>query len=99
MEYHKYSMNQLKQKNKAKQEYVDSENDGDDIVRATFTMPQGDLDVIEELRLRFVKESGEILNRSEIVRAGLQALQGLSEPKLRAISKELERFKPGRQKR
>lgn len=74
-------------------------NDDADIIRATFTMPKSDLDSIEELRRRLVKESGEIFNRSEVIRAGLLALQGLPESRLRGVTKQLERFRPGRSKK
>lgn len=65
--------------------------------RATFTIPDDELDVIERLRRR-ISETGELLNRSEVVRAGLVALEALPESKLAATVKKVRKLKPGRVK-
>lgn len=70
-----------------------------DIVRATYTMPHVESEAIDGLRKRIAKENGEILNRSEVVRMGLLALQGMSNNKLKNLLAELERCRPGRKKK
>lgn len=93
------SMNQLKQKIKAI-EIPQRKRDVDhDIVRTTFTMPEPESEAIDVLRKRIVKENGEILNRSEAVRIGLLALQGLSISKMKALLSDLERYRPGRKRK
>jgi hypothetical protein len=65
------------------------------VKRATFTIPDDELDVIEQLRLR-ISCSGELLNRSEVVRAGLLALEALSDRGLSVAAKKVRKLKPGR---
>jgi Arc/MetJ-type ribon-helix-helix transcriptional regulator len=66
-------------------------------VRATFSLPSTTLEEIENLRAKFAKK-GYILNRSELIRAGLLALDALPERSAIKAIGELERLKAGRPK-
>lgn len=90
-------MNQIKQEIKATE--IEDAHSEADIIRTTYTMPQAESDAIDGLRKRIVKENGEILNRSEVVRMGLLALQGMSNNKLKSLLVDLERYRPGRKKK
>lgn len=92
-----FSMNRMNQKIKATD--VDDAPSEADIVRATYTMPQAESEAIDGLRKRIAKENGEILNRSEVVRMGLLALQGMSNNKMKNLLANLERYQPGRKKK
>lgn len=67
---------------------------GGRVVRANFSMPVEDYELISRLRERY-SQSGIILSRSEILRAGLHALDLLPAPQLAQIVRSLERLKPG----
>lgn len=64
-------------------------------VRDTYTMPQGDYDLIEALITRCMKQ-GVRMNKSEIVRAGLKVLNSMSDSKLQKAAENVEKIKPGR---
>ena len=68
------------------------------VVRANFSMPLTDYDLISQLRER-CSRNGVILSRSEILRAGLHALLSLSLPQLLQIAQAIEHLKPGPVKR
>ena len=65
------------------------------VTRDTFSMPAGDYALIEQLRIRAARE-GRNTNKSEVVRAGLQALIALKPAHLVKILDGLEKVKPGR---
>ena len=67
------------------------------VIRATFSLPASFIDEMETLRLKFASE-GYILNRSEVVRVGLVALESLSAKNASRAIKEIERLKAGRPK-
>lgn len=68
----------------------------DQVVRRTFTMPADADEVIRVLRERFVRAGGELLNQSEVVRAGLAALEQATDKDLVKLSTAVQRFRPGR---
>lgn len=63
--------------------------------KATFSMPESSIDDIDRLRRKFGRH-GMLLNRSEIIRAGLSALEAVSESQALKIASNLERLPPGR---
>lgn len=67
------------------------------IIRETFSMPPSDSDLIDQLRQRSAAQ-GVMLNRSEILRAGLAALGTLSDAKLVEIGNQVPKMKTGRPK-
>jgi hypothetical protein len=58
-------------------------------------MPQSDYGMISELRERLLRQ-GVSVTKSEVLRAGLHALDALSDHDLIRIVKSLEKLKPGR---
>jgi hypothetical protein len=68
------------------------------VVRANFSMPESDYDLITQLREKFSR-TGVILSRSEILRAGLHALFGMSLHQQIDIAGSIEHLKPGPIKR
>lgn len=65
------------------------------VVRATFSLPGSALDEIEALRKKLALD-GYILNKSEVVRIGLVALDGLPNRHAKKVISEIERLKAGR---
>lgn len=65
------------------------------VVRDTFSMPPGDHGLIEKLRTRAAK-TGRNTSKSEVIRAGLVALDNLNTAQLVEVLDRLERVKPGR---
>ncbi len=68
------------------------------LVRDSFTMPQADfalIGVLKERALGFKRPT----KKSELLRAGLQALAGLNDTALRAALNALPPLKPGRPKK
>ncbi len=68
------------------------------VVRDSFTMPQTDYDLIAELKQKALK-TGLHLKKSELLRAGLQALSKLSAAQLKQTVTGLEKIKTGRPKK
>lgn len=68
------------------------------VVRDTFSMPQDDNEMINQVRLRCMK-AGIDTTRSEIVRAAIHQLAKLSQEDLEKTVGEIEKIKPGPQKR
>jgi hypothetical protein len=62
---------------------------------STFAIPSEDSDRIERLRLALAG-SGHLLNRSEIVRLGLLALENIGPDLTADVISQLRRRKPGR---
>ena len=65
------------------------------VVRATFSLPGSALVEIEALRAKLALD-GHLLNKSEVVRIGLVALDGLTNKNAKKVICEIERLKAGR---
>ncbi len=68
------------------------------VVRDSFTMPQTDYELIAALKQRAL-EAGLHVKKSELLRAGLQALSRLSAAQLKRSISGLEKIKTGRPKK
>jgi hypothetical protein len=68
------------------------------VVRDSFTMPQIDYDLIAEIKQKALK-SGVQVKKSELLRAGLQALSKLNAAQLKQAVTNLEKIKTGRPKK
>jgi len=68
------------------------------VVRDSFTMPQGDHDLIQLLRDRCLK-GGVSTSKSELVRAGLRLLRDLDDWELLTAIQAVEKVRTGRPKR
>jgi hypothetical protein len=68
------------------------------IIRETFSMPPRDRELIDQLRQRIAAQ-GVILNRSEILRAGLAALSTLPDSLLADAGNRVPKMKTGRPKK
>lgn len=68
------------------------------LVRDSFTMPQGDFDLIAGLKDRALGFKRPT-KKSELLRAGLQVLAGLNDTALRSTLDALTPLKPGRPKK
>lgn len=65
------------------------------VVRDSFTMPEDDYALIDKTQRRFMRLA-IMLNKGEILRAGLHALEQLSNAQLKEISVKVEKVKTGR---
>ena len=65
------------------------------VIRDSFTMPEHDHKRISDLQRRCL-EGGIAVTKSEIIRAGLIALQALPAAELRNYIDSVEKMKPGR---
>ena len=65
------------------------------VIRDSFTMPETDYGLIGPLKKRCMK-AGVGVNKSELLRAGLQALTEMSDRELAQLVGRLVRVKPGR---
>jgi hypothetical protein len=65
------------------------------LIRDSFTMPDFDYVRIKALKTRLLSAGVEI-KKSEVLRAGLLALEGLSDTQLQKIANQVERIKTGR---
>jgi hypothetical protein len=68
------------------------------LVRDSFTMPQSDFALIAVLKERAIGFKRPT-KKSELLRAGLQALAGLNDASLQAALNALAPLKPGRPKK
>lgn len=66
-------------------------------IRDSFTMPQDDYDLIKVIKDRCLA-SGIVLNKGEVIRAGLRTLNDLSVDELKQAVSNIERVKQGRPK-
>jgi len=66
-------------------------------VRDSFAMPESDFAIIDRIKLRAIEWKHPV-KKSEVLRAGLQALEALTDAKLRALLSGLEPIKKGRPK-
>jgi len=67
----------------------------DKVIRDSFTMPEHDYALIEVIKIKLMKE-GVLLNKGEILRAGVHALEQMSIAELKTISAKVEKIKVGR---
>lgn len=67
------------------------------VIRENFSFPPSDSELIEVLRKRAARE-GVLLNRSEMLRAGLAALIKLSDAEIAKIGGQVPKLKTGRPK-
>lgn len=65
------------------------------VTRDSFTMPSTDYDLIANTRSRCL-QSGMSVTKSEVLRAGLHALEQMSEPEIKTLFAKLEKVKTGR---
>ena len=65
------------------------------VVRDTFTMPRSDYEKIEVLKRRCL-DVGVVVNKSELLRAGLLLLEATSQEHLYAAVSAVEKVKTGR---
>ncbi|MEY2729908.1 MAG: hypothetical protein RL584_1034, partial [Pseudomonadota bacterium] len=70
----------------------------DKLIRDSFTMPESDFERIASVKQRALQFQ-HVAKKSEVLRAGLAALQGLSDAQLRAILEGLPVIKTGRPKK
>jgi vancomycin resistance protein YoaR len=68
------------------------------VVRDSFTMPQPEYQKIADIKAACLK-TGMHVKKSEILRAGLQALAALSVPQLKAAIDKLDKIATGRPKK
>ncbi len=68
------------------------------LVRDSFSMPESDFKLISAVKKRALAFE-RVTKKSEVLRAGLKALQGLSEPQLKALLETLPVIKTGRPKK
>lgn len=65
------------------------------VKRDSFTMPEDDYLLIQRTINRLMK-SGVLLNKGEVLRAGLHALNAMPVKELKAVAEGVERVKTGR---
>ena len=68
------------------------------VVRDSFTMPQADYDIIGALKQKALK-AGLSVKKSELLRAGVHALDKLNITQLKQAIANLEKIKTGRPKK
>lgn len=66
------------------------------VIRDTFSMPEGDHALIAELQEQLVRENALVLNKSEILRAGLHALRSMPGAQRMKVAQSVENLKRGR---
>lgn len=65
------------------------------MIRDSFTCPAKDYEIIDKTRLRLARH-GNIGNKAEVIRAGLIALDAMSDDDLIETFSRVEKLKPGR---
>ncbi|OMG51672.1 hypothetical protein BJN45_17290 [Azonexus hydrophilus] len=70
---------------------------GAKVIRATFSLPSSCLEQLDRLQVEFGRK-GHILNRSEVVRIGLAALERMRQDELQSAATYVEHLKAGRPK-
>jgi hypothetical protein len=76
-------------------ESLPEKDDKSKVVRDSFTLPAQDYDLIAVIRGRCLASAVSV-NKGEVVRAGLHALQQMSDTELLQIVEGLEKVKTGR---
>jgi hypothetical protein len=74
---------------------VPARNGGGKVIRDSFTIPSDEYDLISKLKKRCMKV-GVGVNKSEILRAGLAALDSMQDRELAEAFERLARVKTGR---
>lgn len=72
-----------------------SKTDTGKVVRDSFTMPEDDYALIEKAQRRFMR-AAITMNKGEVLRAGLHALEQLNSAELKELSAKVEKVKTGR---
>jgi len=67
----------------------------DKLVRDSFTIPRSEYTLLQDLKLRAAR-LGQPAKKSEVLRAGIQALQGLDDATLLAVLASVPVIKTGR---
>jgi hypothetical protein len=67
------------------------------VKRDSFTMPENDYEIIGKLISKLMR-SGILMNKGEVLRAGLKALNSMPIKELKAVCEEVEKIKTGRPK-
>lgn len=70
-------------------------NGADKVIRDSFTIPGDEYELITRIKRRCMK-AGISANKSEVLRAGLAALEAMSEKELAGLFGKLQRVKTGR---
>lgn len=65
------------------------------LVRDSFTMPKREYEQIGVLKARLLKHE-HVIKKGELLRAGIAALTALSDTRLLAVAKQVQRLKTGR---
>ncbi len=65
------------------------------VIRDSFTIPADEYELISRIKKRCMK-AGVSANKSEVLRAGLAALEGMPEKELAKLFRSLTRVKTGR---
>lgn len=71
------------------------ENGAGKVIRDSFTIPDGEYQLISRIKARCMK-AGIGANKSEVLRAGLAALNSMSDEELAKLFESLPRVKTGR---
>lgn len=72
-----------------------SKTEAGKVIRDSFTMPEDDYALIDKTQRKFMRLA-IMLNKGEILRAGLHALEQLSNAELKELSVKVEKVKTGR---
>ena len=80
----------------AKKKSLGEETSVERVVRDNFSMPQSDYNKISALRDRCINKLRISITKSEVLRAGLHALDKLTDQELNKVIQALEKLKPGR---
>lgn len=71
------------------------QNGADKVIRDSFTIPGDEYELISRIKKRCMK-AGISANKSEVLRAGLAALEAMPERELASLFGKLQRVKTGR---
>jgi hypothetical protein len=74
---------------------IPAENGAGRVIRDSFTIPDGEYELITLIKKRCMK-AGISANKSEVLRAGLAALDAMQDKELARVFGELARVKTGR---
>jgi hypothetical protein len=72
-----------------------AENGASRVIRDSFTIPDGEYELISQIKKRCMK-AGISANKSEVLRAGLAALDAMQDKELARVFGELTKVKTGR---
>lgn len=72
-----------------------AENGAGRVIRDSFTIPDGEYELISQIKKRCMK-AGISANKSEVLRAGLAALDAMQDKELARVFGELTKVKTGR---